>query len=101
MHTQVRDLWFRSVCSCVEKLKAAAFDASVERTAKRLDAVGREQGEGARLREATREGVRLLMERFYMEASAVQPAADESVEQRLGELALALSASLLTRQVWR
>ena len=104
----------------IEALKAVAFDAAIESASKRIEAARRQQGDAASRRVATREGVRLLLERFYspsalqLEASSAAPApggaslsrrgsatddaASASLSDYYGEIAASLAASLLTTQ---
>lgn len=94
-----RDAWLRSVCQCIEQLKALAFDAAVDAVARRLRATAKEHGEAAHQRESTREGVRLLMERFFVPSALQVGTADAaSASDEHEELANSLAASLLTRQ---
>lgn len=95
--TNERDAWVRAVTKCVEALKAAAFDAAVAVAQRKLDAIRLTHGDDARKRGAVREGVRLLMERFFS-ASSVQAATEEAFEIDVTGLASALHACLLTRQ---
>ena len=75
-----------------------SFDASVGASARRIDSVEAEHGKLARQRVEIREGVRLLMERFYA-SSAVQALDDEALEDvDVVGISSALAACLLTRQ---
>lgn len=64
-----RDAWLRAICKCIESLKAHAFDAAVDAAAKRLQQTAITYGEVAKQHAAVREGVRLLMERFFSPSS--------------------------------
>ena len=97
-----RDAWMRAIGRCVEKLKAAAFDALVAETTRMLQAVRAEQGAAIADVEAAREGVRLIITRFYSSCAiqTVCAAAAETFEgesDALPQLAHALAASLLSR----
>ena len=93
-----RDMWLRAVGRILEKLKASTFDDLVQQAAQRLET---QPTASARRLAAAREGVGLLLARFYS-SCAVSPAAAESFVEPWHEeraaLASALTACLLTRQ---
>ena len=103
-----RDAWLRAMCTCIERLKALAFDAAVDAAARRLTTAAEEHGEAAAQREGTREGVRLLMERFFRPSALEHGSTATALSGSSGaaassddvhiDLARSLAASLLTRQ---
>lgn len=92
-----RDAWVRAVCRCIESLKAIVFDAAVAQAERNLETIAREHGARVRRAAAVREGVRLLMERFFSSSAAVA-SETESFEPDQAGLADALASCLLTRQ---
>ncbi|KAL1521910.1 hypothetical protein AB1Y20_021560 [Prymnesium parvum] len=82
-----RDAWLKAIARCVERLKAAAFAASVRRAEARV---------AARPEEEAREGVRLMVERFFSSRAiqTVVPPADEAFNHDEALPALAASLAL-------
>ena len=99
-----RDAWLSGIGRCLKRLQAAAFDERVGEAVQRLGQFG---DEAALRRASRREGVQLLMERFFGAcavdaggegelSSAASGAAAE--EAWIGAMVEALLRCLLTRQ---
>ena len=98
-----RDAWLRAAVRCIERLKAAAFDAAIAAATAQLERVRVSESSAAYEHTSVRLGVQLLMSRFYassaVAAAGAHGGADEADEESAhADLASALGACLLTHQ---